>query len=152
VFGQITMVIMSKFAENFSALMEEKNLNAPALAKIIKTDRTNITRYLRGERLPLFKVFVSLLEYFNVSADVLLGKIDYCEVQSFLPIQPFGTVLRKVMSETKVSQYRIEKDLHISGGTMYNWLINKSLPNVENLVKLADYMDVSVDYLLGRIN
>lgn len=56
------------------------------------------------------------------------------------------------MNETKTTQYRIEKDLHISGGTMYNWLINKSLPNVENLVRLADYMDVSVDYLLGRIN
>ena len=145
------MVIMSKFAENLSALIMEHDLNAPALAKIIKTDRTNITRYLRGERLPLFKVFISLIEYFNVSADVLLGRIDYCEVQSFLPIQPFGTTLRRVMSETKVTQYRIEKDLHISGGTMYNWLINKSLPNVENLVKLADYMDMSIDYLLGRI-
>lgn len=145
------MVIMSKFAENLSALMQEHELNAPSLAKIIKTDRTNITRYLRGERLPLFKVFVSLIEYFNVSADVLLGRLDYCEVQSFLPIQPFGTTLRRVMSETKTTQYRIEKDLNISGGTMYNWLINKSLPNVENLVRLADYMDVSVDYLLGRI-
>ena len=145
------MVIMSKFAENLSALMQEHNLNAPALAKCLNTDRTNITRYLRGERLPLFKVFISLIEYFNISADVLLGRLDYSETQTFLPIVPFGDTLRRVMSETKTTQYRIEKDLHISGGTMYNWLTNKSVPSTESLLKLADYMDCSVDYLLGRI-
>ena len=144
------MVIMSKFAENLLALMLERGLNAPKLANIIETDRTNITRYLRGERLPKFKVFVALLEYFNVSADVLLGRLDYVETKVFLEVQPFGDTLRRVMNETKTTQYRIEKDLGISGGTMYNWLTNKSLPNVHNLMKLADYMEVSVDYLLGR--
>ena len=63
------MVILSKFAETLSALMSERNLNAPALGKIIKTDRSNITRYQKGERLPSFEVFVALIEYFNVSAD-----------------------------------------------------------------------------------
>ena len=145
------MIILSKFAENLSALMFEHNLNAPALGKILKTDRTNITRYLRAERLPLFNGFVAIIEYFNVSADVLLGRKEYLEEQEFFPVQPFGTTLRRIMKETNTSQYRIEKDLHVSGGTMYNWLTNKSLPTIENLDKLADYMDVSIDYLLGRI-
>ena len=145
------MVIMSKFAENLAGLMAEKNLSAPALSKILRTDRTNITRYLRGERLPLYKGFVALIEYFNVSADVLLGRAEYSETQDFLPVQPFGDTLRRVMTETKTTQYKIEKDLRISGGTMYAWLINKSLPTVESLDKLAEYMDVSVDYLLGRV-
>ena len=55
------------------------------------------------------------------------------------------------MNETKTTQYRIERETNISGASMYNWLFNKSVPTVENLVKLAKYMDVSVDYLLGRI-
>ena len=67
---------MSKFAENLFLLMQEHNLNAPALADLIKTDRTNITRYLRGERLPLYDVFTKLIEFYNVSADVLLGRLD----------------------------------------------------------------------------
>ena len=146
------MVILSKFAENLSALMEEKNLNAPALADLIKTDRTNITRYLRGERLPLYDVFTKLIEFFNVSADVLLGRLDYCDVKEFHPVQPFGTTLRRVLEETKTSQYRVIKDLHISQATMYYWLLNNRLPNVENMDKLADYLDVSIDYLLGRIS
>ena len=146
------MVILSKFAENLSALMEEKNLNAPALGKILNMDRSNITRYLRGERLPLYDVFTKLIEFFNVSADVLLGRLDYCDVKEFHPIQPFGTTLRRVLEETNTTQYRVIKDLQISQATMYYWLLNERLPTVEKLDMLADYLDVSVDYLLGRIS
>ena len=145
------MIILSKFAENLFVLMSERNLKAPKLATALNVDRTSITEYLRGKRFPNFKVFVSFLEFFNVSADVFLGRAEYSNAKEFHPISPFGTTLRRVMAETKTTQYRIEKDLHISGGTMYYWLINKSLPTVENLDKLADYMEVSIDYLLGRV-
>ena len=146
------MVILSKFAENLFSLMQEHNLNAPALADLIKTDRTNITRYLRGERLPLYDVFTKLIEFFNVSADVLLGRLDYCDVKEFHPIQPFGTTLRRVLEETNTTQYRVIKDLQISQATMYYWLLNERLPTVEKLDKLADYLDLPIDYLLGRIS
>lgn len=146
------MIILSKFAETLSACMEERGVNAPALGKILKTDRSNITRYLRGVRLPGYPLFIAFLEYFNVSADVLLGRVDYCNVQNFQSVQPFGNVLRKALDETKVSQYRLQKDLHFSSATTYSWLRNKSIPSIEHIVNLADYLDVSVDYLLGRIS
>ena len=145
------MKIMLSFAENLNSLMNEKNLNAPALAKILNTDRTNITRYLRGERLPNFKLFVSIIEYFNLSADVTLGLKDYSTESRFLPVKDFASNLRAVMQESNTTQYKIEKQLKISGASMYNWLFGKSLPSIENLVKLAEFMDVSVDYLLGRV-
>lgn len=143
---------MSKFAENLFLLMQEHNLNAPALADLIKTDRTNITRYLRGERLPLYDVFTKLIEFFNVSADVLLGRLDYSDVKEFHPIQPFGTTLRRVLEETNTTQYRVIKDLQISQATMYYWLLNERLPTVEKLDMLADYLELPIDYLLGRIS
>ena len=143
---------MSKFAENLFLLMQEHNLNAPALADLIKTDRTNITRYLRGERLPLYDVFTKLIEFFNVSADVLLGRLDYSDVKEFHPIQPFGTTLRRVLEETNTTQYRVIKDLQISQATMYYWLLNERLPTVEKLDMIADYLELPIDYLLGRIS
>ena len=145
------MVNLSKFAENLSELMERHGLNAPMLAKILRTDRSNITRYLRGERLPQYGGFVAMIEYFNCSADVLLGRLDYAEEVVFLPVLPFGERLRTVMSETKTTQYRLEKDLKISGGSVYRWLFDQALPSVDSLEKLAEYMDVRIDYLLGRI-
>lgn len=145
------MIDLSKFAENISACMDEKQINAPALALQIGTDRSNITRYKQGKRLPSFEVFISLLQFFNISADVLLGRKDYTEQTGFMPVLPFGERLRAVMLETKTTQYRIEKEQDISGASMHAWLNGTTLPSIENLDKLADYMDVSIDYLLGRI-
>lgn len=38
----------------------------------------------------------------------------------------------------------------ISYVTFYKYVTGKMTPGVENLVKIADYFDVSTDYLLGR--
>ena len=146
------MVILSKFAETLLALMNEHNLNAPAFADIFKVHRTSVTGYLRGERLPDYPLFVAIVEHFNISADVLLGRIDYSTEQTFHPTQPFGNALRKILDETNTSQYRLQKDLGLSSATTYTWLNNKSIPSMEHVLQLADYLDVSVDYLLGRIS
>lgn len=38
----------------------------------------------------------------------------------------------------------------ISYVTFYKYVTGKMTPGVENLVKIADYFDVSTDHLLGR--
>lgn len=43
----------------------------------------------------------------------------------------------------------VAKELGISSGIITKWK-NGSLPNSDTLLKIADYFNVSVDYLLGR--
>lgn len=43
----------------------------------------------------------------------------------------------------------LAKELQIASGSMTAWKGGK-LPNGETLLKIADYLGVSVDYLLGR--
>ena len=148
---KIFMVDLSNFGENLTAFMVERSINAPALAKCLKIDRSNVTRYMRGDRLPSFTVFLAMIEYFSVSADVLLGLKEFCTETQFLPVMPFGDRLRAVMEETKTTQYRIVKETPISGGSLYEWLTNHGTPSVHNLAILATFMEVSVDYLLGRV-
>ena len=95
------MDILSKFAETLASLMTEKGLNAPALAKILETDRSNVTRYLAGKRLPLFHGFVKTIEFFNVSADVLLGLKDYTEITKFSPVKTLGNGCVKLWQKPK---------------------------------------------------
>lgn len=42
----------------------------------------------------------------------------------------------------------LERAVDLSNGSIRRWLINK--PSVDKLTKVADYFNVSVDYLLGR--
>ena len=146
------MIILSKLSKNLLALMKEHNLTASALGEKLGTHRTNITRYLQGKRLPSYSLFIKIVEYFNVSADVLLGRLDYCDIQEFHPVQAFGSTFRKALDETHTSQYELQKKLHFSSATTYAWLNNIRLPSVEHLKQLADYMDIPVDFLLGRIS
>ncbi len=144
------MDIMSIFSERLKELMEERELNAPALARAIGTDRTNITRYLRGERLPSYITFAALISYFGCAADFLLGRVEFPPQKQFGSVCPFSTTFRTLLARTGTSQYALEHATHISGALVYNWLTGKTLPSLENLLALADFLSCSVDTLLGR--
>ena len=44
----------------------------------------------------------------------------------------------------------LAKEIGISSGIVTKWKNEGTLPNGETLLKIADYLDCSVDYLLGR--
>ena len=49
-----------------------------------------------------------------------------------------------------LSAYRIAKDTRIPKSVLYAWASGENEPASEYLPDLADYLDCSVDYLLGR--
>lgn len=56
--------------------------------------------------------------------------------------------IQSLCNEHNITIYRLEKDCGFGNGSVMKW--NTSSPKVENIVKVADYFGVSVDYLLGR--
>ena len=50
----------------------------------------------------------------------------------------------------KKTQRQIAEYLHVAQPSYIRYKNGSAEPSLENLVKLADYFDVSVDYLLGR--
>lgn len=143
------MDIMSKFSERLRELMQDEEINPPALAKKLNTHRTNITRYLRGDRLPQLTTFLLFLDYFSCSADFLLGLTDR-EEKNFKERPPFSERFSYLIKEKEISMYRLTREIKISEALLYQWRDGKQLPSIENLVKLAKYFDCTVDFLLGR--
>jgi repressor LexA len=64
----------------------------------------------------------------------------------------FNDVFVKLLQERSITTYRLTKDTGISNGLITGWTQGGKTPSGENLTKLADYFDVSIDYLLGRTN
>lgn len=58
--------------------------------------------------------------------------------------------LKELLRDFGLSQYALAKRLGINQSTICNWLNGKKEPSIESLWKLADYFDVSIDYLVGR--
>ena len=56
--------------------------------------------------------------------------------------------LKSICDERNVSIYALEKATGLSKGSIIKW--ENSSPKIENVERIADYFNVSVDYLLGR--
>ena len=57
-----------------------------------------------------------------------------------------------ILQERNLSAYRVAKELNISQGLMNEYKNGVKTPTVDNLIKIADYLDCSIDYLVGRTN
>lgn len=58
--------------------------------------------------------------------------------------------IKELLKAYNLTQYGLAKYIGISPSAICNWLNVKKEPSIESLWKLADYFDVSVDYLIGR--
>ncbi len=72
---------MKEFGKNLfgirlKELREEANINQEKLAEILNTYRANINRYEKRTREPDYDTLVKIADFFDVSADYLLGRTD----------------------------------------------------------------------------
>ena len=142
---------MSNFSKRLLELMTEHNLNATHLAEKIGVSHTAIDRYINGERTPSFPCFVKMLYLFNCSADYLLGLVEIHTEEPLHPLPPFGEQLRKILKERKISQAKLIRELPVSSAVPYKWLSGINEPSIESLIRLSEYFECTVDYLIGRV-
>ncbi|MCL2484214.1 MAG: helix-turn-helix domain-containing protein [Firmicutes bacterium] len=62
----------------------------------------------------------------------------------------FAEMLMKLRKERGLSQNGLSRSIEIPKTTISNWEIRGSFPSYEAINKLADFFEVSGDYLLGR--
>ena len=56
--------------------------------------------------------------------------------------------IQQLCTEYKTSISKVERACGLANATIRRW--ETASPSADNLAKVADYFDVSVDYLLGR--
>ena len=58
--------------------------------------------------------------------------------------------IKSLRQENKMTQVELSLQLQKSDSTIRMWELDKSQPDIETLLLLANIFDVSVDYLLGK--
>lgn len=61
----------------------------------------------------------------------------------------FAQRLRELMEDKGITAYRLAKKLNVHQTTVKNWLEGNSRPRAGYMEELADYFEVSIDYLMG---
>jgi len=59
-------------------------------------------------------------------------------------------ILKSERKKRKLTQQQIADVLHIERGSYAKYETGYNTPTVDNILKLADFYNVSTDYLLGR--
>lgn len=62
----------------------------------------------------------------------------------------FGKILKALREDRDLKQEDIAKYMKVDRSTVGKWESGSSSPDYDKLIKLAEYFNVSVDYILGR--
>ena len=58
--------------------------------------------------------------------------------------------LKELRKKKGISQLRLATDLNTTQNTISRYETGEREPGIDDLIKIADYFNVSVDYLIGR--
>lgn len=61
-----------------------------------------------------------------------------------------GTIIANLRKQANMSQFQLAKVIKISTSTLGMYETDKRKPSIEVLERLANYFNVTTDYLLGR--
>lgn len=57
-------------------------------------------------------------------------------------------IFEQLLQRRGITAYKVAKDTGLTQTLLSNWKNGKSIPNTQNLKKIADYFGVTVDYLM----
>ncbi|AXU64256.1 helix-turn-helix domain-containing protein [Clostridioides difficile] len=62
-----------------------------------------------------------------------------------------GDNIKQILRKRDIKPYKLAKELDIDVSGLYKLLRNKSSnPTIDTLIKLVDYLDITLDELVGR--
>jgi len=63
-----------------------------------------------------------------------------------------GNRIKELRLQKGITQEQLAQHLNVAKSTIGMWENEKREPNFKMLIRIADYFDCSIDYLLGRTN
>jgi len=143
--------IMSKLSERLNELVSERNKTCTQISKELGIDRSTLYTFMHGKALPSMRNLVKLADYFNCSSDFLLGYVDYDKPDKvFKACPPFSERLAFLLKYFGKTKTDLTEEANITESIIFQWQDGTYEPSLDNILKLKNYFDCSVDFILGR--
>ncbi len=140
---------MNIFQERLQELLEECSLSRLALANKIGISSTTVNGYFNKNYYPELSIAIKMANYFNCSLDYLFGLSDNKEIAN-KNNKPFFENFKALLKLSNLSIASVLKKLQMSEYNYYRWKEGK-IPKTNNLLAIASYFEVGVDYLVGNV-
>lgn len=136
--------------DSMQDLMTENDLTLANLSRETKIEYKTLANYAQGIFAPNLNNALKLANYFNCSLDYLVGLIDHEEKCKFSSADlEFYKHYKTFLNKNNITHYKLTKDTGINVNDNSKWK-KGSIPTLINLIKIAEYLGVSIDSLIGR--
>ena len=142
--------VSANFQKYLKEVIEEQGLKKVQFAESVGVSSSVIIRATLFQIVPSVKTLIKIADYLQVPIMFMLGEEEYAD---FLPAKEptnFFERLEQLAQEKDVKYSEFSHTMSFAPNAVYEWIRTNSLPSLDYLVELAEYFDVSVDYLLGR--
>ena len=120
------------------------------LSNMIGYSAPGVSIWKGGKSLPSLQNAVKLADIFECTLDFIFGRSDNTEIRfAPQPLPNFHSRLVSILDTRNLSWYKVSKDTKISKSNYQDWRDGRE-PLIPTLIVLADYLSVSLDYLVGR--
>lgn len=136
------------FKDRLKELREQNGYSMDKLVELYnktfnaKMNKSTLSRYENGLQEPMYTVVVNLSKLFNVSLEYLSGLEEVNTMN-------FAERVLELINEKQISKNKLLTDLNLSKNSFVNWIERGTIPGGDVLGKIAEYFDVSFEYLLG---
>ena len=146
------MINIEKFSERLEDLIRDKGMDNKTFACEVGVPESCISYFINSLRMPTITTLVKIADYFNCSADYVLGITENTN-SSFKVCPPFSERLQYLIEFYKYpSPKSFRKDLNLSKSRFNEWLKGARVPSLDNIIKISEGLECSVDFVLGREN
>lgn len=140
-----------EFMNRFSELLDEYEISARKLGDLINIDHSSIYLYLQGS-IPNIENAVKLANYFKCTLNYLFCIDDFPDEYDFSKSYNSNLFFERyndILKNKNITHYRVSKDLSLGNSSYKKWE-RGSEPKIETLIKLAKYLNINLDYFVGR--
>ena len=146
------MINIEKLSERLEDLIRDKGMDNKTFAREVGVPESCISYFINSLRMPTITTLVKISDYFNCSADYVLGITENTN-SSFKVCPPFSERLQYLIEFYKYpSPKSFRKDLNLSKSRFNEWLKGTRVPSLDNIIKISEGLECSVDFVLGREN
>ena len=146
------MALSINFQNRFTELADElQEKSKSKRAKIIGISNTTYFNAYNYGIIPKTSSLIRIANYFDISIDYLIGNTDNERFEKSLQPVNFKERLIELQNEKGISTvYELSQRIHIHRNNIAQWNKLNCIPLIDDLIIIADFFDVSIDYLLGR--
>ncbi len=141
---------MATFSKRLKDLRASAGLTLKAMAEQLNMVQRNYQRYENGSIDPSLSKIIAIADYFDVPIEYLVGRTDNPITPSERVSPLFSVRLKELRIRKGVSLFQAAKLFEITERNYAGYEEGEAMPDIDKLIALADYFDVSLDYLVGR--